>query len=95
MKISISGKKILLNIILTPTQYELLRLLAKNINEIVFSEQMNDLFNPRYKDIESKRSFNVRPHINYIRRALKGTGFEVLNIRGRGYKLADDNCKEM
>ena len=42
---------------------------------------------PVYSKPTAKRIFNARPHIVKIRRAIEGSGFEIINSRGNGYAL--------
>jgi DNA-binding response OmpR family regulator len=85
--VSLNGQRLSL----TPTEYELLELLAKTPGQAVAIEQLIKE-GLGYQSGDPQAQETLRVHISRLRRKL-GSDY-ILTIRGGGYALADIPLKE-
>jgi two-component system KDP operon response regulator KdpE len=71
---------------LTPTEYALLKLLARNVGKIVTQKQiLRDVWGGQVADA----SHSLRVHVNHLRHKMEGSGVEIRNEPAIGYRLVE------
>lgn len=71
---------------LTPTEYALLKLLARNVGKLITQAQiLRDVWGGHAGDA----SHSLRVHVNHLRNKLSDSGIEIRNEPGIGYRLVE------
>ena len=74
---------------LTPTEYALLKLLARNVGKLITQKQiMREVWAGHAGDA----SHSLRVHVNHLRNKLGESGIEVRNEPGIGYRLVEQTA---
>ncbi len=71
---------------LTPTEYALLKLLARNVGKLITQKQ---ILREVWAGHAGDASHSLRVHVNHLRNKLGDSGIEIRNEPGIGYRLVE------